>query len=446
MKIFNKILSIVATLIAIVGLVCLANYGMKIYYDKDLPGKNVALREPEQKFDVLFIGTSHFGAIQPCQLWERHGISSYNSYNDANSMVRNLASLKLSLQYCEPKLVVLETEHWWDEPEFEDALGAFHHSFDTYPITGEKVKTISDVASGNKETFKELLVPFYRYHSRWQELSPEDFDPQIDYYMGARIRQQANAFEQYPIMGDDYRINDKDTQYVEAIIQECQKRNINILLFELPYICGDEVQGRQNALYDVAEKYNIGFLNLTNYEGIVDYTCDFRDKEHMNLAGGLKCADFLAEYIKEAYAIPDRRGEESYAKVWDENMSRFTEGLNSYVKDCGGIDEAMNFLCMDQYEGEVLISDASLIADDEVIYHQLISTPIVENGLKQVEEAIESSSAYCISVTRKGLQIEVNELVGDEATKEIREKSGECAAYICIRDAKTKEVVVEKSI
>jgi len=445
MKFVFKLLSIVATLIALVCLVCLANYGMKIYYDKDLPGKNVALRDPEQKFDVLFIGTSHLGAIQPCQLWERHGISSYNSYNDANSMVRNLASLKLSLQYCEPQLVILETEHWWDEPEFEDALGAFHHSFDTYPTTAEKVQVISDVADDNKQTFKELLIPFYRYHSRWQELAKEDFDPQIDYYMGARIRQQANEFEQYPIMGEDYRIGDKDTQYVEAIIQECQNRNINILLLELPYICGDEVQGRQNALYDVAEKYNIGFLNMTNYEGLVDYTCDFRDKEHMNLAGGLKCADFLAEYIKEAYAIPDRRCEASYSKVWAENMSRFAAGLNSYVKDCGGIDEAMNFLCMDQYEGEILINDTSLIEDDVVLYHQLISTPIVENGLQRVDEIMDEAVSYCLSVTRDGIQADIKELVGDQATNEIRNLAGECSAYVCIRDAKTKDVIVEKS-
>lgn len=290
-----------------------------VFYYKDLPGKNIALREPNQKIDVLILGSSHGGVLNPCDMWELEGVSAYNSSTDGNSMKRHLYSLKMSLEYCDPQVVILETEGWWEEPDFYDEVGVFHYAFDTYPLTLEKIKDILEF-SQDPEVRKELFFPMIRFHERWKELEEKDFIPQVDYHMGATMRPEISEEEAPTVMGPEYQIMDADTTYVEQIIEECRQRGIDIMLLTLPFVADEESQERLNALSQVAEEQGVQYINLINYPGVIDFKTDMNDSEHLNNQGSRKCSELLCQYIKKVYGVPDRRGDEEYEKVWRRNI------------------------------------------------------------------------------------------------------------------------------
>jgi len=431
-KILYCLFTTLCSLVAIYFLIQTIPYVANIYRDKDAVGKNIPLRDERQKFDVLLVGASHMGAILPAQLWNRHGISCYNSYSDGNGMRKTVSSLEMSLQYCKPELVIIECETWWLDPDFydESGKGNYHHAFDTYPLftpfsdalygvdsaadidwskvniinqfKPEKLEAVKEFVkdqeaiaradkekdgeesqdgdkSGNEgnndsaaksdeeiqsemdEIEKEMAVPFYTYHSRWQELTEADFEPEVDYYMGGRNRFQSNAFElPERIMNADYVVDDEevsDIQYVEKAIKLCQDNDVQVLLVCLPYVQGEKVQGRHNKLYQICEQYGVEFINMMYERDLVNYSYDFRDAGHMNLSGGTKCGDFLAEYIKEHYGIKDRRGQAKYDEIWKENYALYKEGLHRDIEEVGNWAEAANYLGLDEFEGELYIAN-----------------------------------------------------------------------------------------
>jgi len=292
-----------------------------IFCYKDLPGKNIALREHKQNYDVLILGSSHGGVLNPIDMWKLEGISAYNSSTDGNSMKRNLYSLRMSLEYCNPRLVILETEGWWEEPDFYDEVGVFHYAFDTYPMSLEKFKCIWDFDK-RSEIRKELIFPIIRFHERWKELEEKDFIAQVDYDMGATVRPEIIEKESPIVMGPEYQITDSDTHYVEKIIDECKSRDINILLITLPFVADEETQGRLNALSQVAQEKRVEYINLINYPNVVDFQTDMNDDEHLNSQGSYKCSELICQFIKNVYDIPDRRGDKQFEKAWKKNMER----------------------------------------------------------------------------------------------------------------------------
>ncbi len=292
-----------------------------IFCYKDLPGKNIALRDRKQNYDVLILGSSHGGVLNPIDMWKLEGISAYNSSTDGNSMKRNLYSLRMSLEYCNPKLVILETEGWWEEPDFNEEVGVFHYAFDTYPMSFEKIKCIWDFDK-RSEIRKELFFPIIRFHERWKELEEKDFIPQVDYHMGATMRPDISEEESPVVMGPEYQIADSDTRYVEKIIDECKNRDIEILLLTLPFVADEETQGRLNALSQVAQEKGVEYINLINYPNVVDFQTDMNDDEHLNNRGSYKCSQLICQFIKTVYDVPDRRGDEVYERVWEKNLKR----------------------------------------------------------------------------------------------------------------------------
>ena len=100
---------------------------------------------------------------------------------------------------------------------------------------------------------------------------------------------------------------DKENKYLEKIIKDAKKSNINVWLVIPPYqqsyrkwLPSDKEIFKN--LYSISEKYsNVEIINLYNAE-IFDENNDFEDYEHLNINGAIKCTNF----IKEKMAIKDK--------------------------------------------------------------------------------------------------------------------------------------------
>lgn len=93
-------------------------------------------------------------------------------------------------------------------------------------------------------------------------------------------------------------------QYLEWIIQDCQKRNINVILLTTPtfhtyydVLNQEQVTEREEICNKLVKKYsNVTFLDWLKHEQFNED--DFFDADHLNEYGAEKLTKMLDEYIK----------------------------------------------------------------------------------------------------------------------------------------------------
>ena len=55
----------------------------------------------------------------------------------------------------------------------------------------------------------------------------------------------------------------------------------------------------------------------------IDWNKDTRDAgDHLNYYGAVKVTDFIGQYVKENYDMPDNRSNPEYVK-WNESLERY---------------------------------------------------------------------------------------------------------------------------
>lgn len=94
-------------------------------------------------------------------------------------------------------------------------------------------------------------------------------------------------------------------QYLEWIIQDCQKRNVKVILLTTPtfhtyydVLNQDQVIEREEICNNLVKKYsNVTFLDWLKYEQFNED--DFFDADHLNEYGAEKLTKMLDEYIAE---------------------------------------------------------------------------------------------------------------------------------------------------
>lgn len=94
-------------------------------------------------------------------------------------------------------------------------------------------------------------------------------------------------------------------QYLEWIIQDCQKRNINVILLTTPtfhtyydVLNQDQVIEREEICNSLVQKYNhVIFLDLLKHEQFDED--DFFDADHLNEYGAEKLTKMLDEFIMQ---------------------------------------------------------------------------------------------------------------------------------------------------
>lgn len=343
------------------GLIALLHlYGI-LFRDKSLDLKKEPITSwndeyvklPSNSLDVLFLGTSHnFCTINPSQIWNDTGITSYNFSSSAQDVNASKAYLYEGLRNQKPKMVFFEVRGMTLEGSEENWN---RMAYDNLPFSVEKYRNVINSIQSDQETDETLLsylFPVFRYHYRWDSLGYDDFA-----YMEPKRPLQYAMLGYYP----RYRVtkvsldnfyeptgkNDIDEQIKETVADMkamCNKNGIDFVLWKAPTPMWREEY--HNLVQKFADEWDLPFLDL-NYkikEIDIDIESDFFDKNsHLNSYGAEKVTDFLERYLTENYAFDDHRMDERY-EYWEKCSRRFdsnylSQGISSiedylrYVKD-----------------------------------------------------------------------------------------------------------------
>lgn len=296
------------------------------------------LIEGETNKDIFFVGTSHImDGVIPAELWHQYGYTSYVLCSEYNDMDRNVPMLRLALQYAKPALVVLDIDNYWEKSPAENTLNGYHEYADAFPLTQEKLGTTLELYS-DQETRSELLFPILRYHERWKDLSRGDFRKKgsDDYLKGYEFSTEVQKVELNEAVPKEQGILAEDAYgvaVIEAFIDECHERGIEVLLVTIPFAADTNEQVYLQGMHSLAEKKGIVYLNLLTVDGLVDGTTDFRDEGHLNVFGAQKVTEYLGRYIEENYAVPVRNEDAVYVQEWNADYEEYLEETTESISE-----------------------------------------------------------------------------------------------------------------
>ena len=283
--------------------------------------------EQEEPFDVLFLGTSHTRyAVIPMDLWKDYGIVSYNMAIQGAYMPTIYWTMMDHLERAKPKLVVIDCYYLHMDEKGCNAIGETHVALDALPLDRNKFSAIKDTFGGTGQEL-EFVWDFVLYHDRWNKLTRNDFVPEMAPTKGCGLGFEITEVPEIGMI-DASNVMEEDTLgviYLRKMIEECQARNIDVLLTYIPYLPDEIGQKEANRAALIAEEYGIDYINYLQ-KNLIEYNVDLNDMEwspmgtngHLNFSGAGKLTDHLGDYIVSNYDIPDRRSDPAYADWYDD--------------------------------------------------------------------------------------------------------------------------------
>jgi hypothetical protein len=291
-------------------------------------------QQPKDSIDVLFLGASSYRqGLSPLLLWEKYGFTSYVLASSLQSSEVTYYYLIEALKNQHPKVVVLDGVTLLESYDVDVREDNLRQSIDPMRLSIEKVQLALDiVAQSKKQTLASYIFPFFRYHTRWKELSQIDFEyykiDRYDHFRGVDVQYQIVPFgfpEDFMKPTDKIgKYNDDATYYYAKIIQLCRENNIKVLFITLPRL--NWSYSKYLRVEQFAEKYNVPHIDYTlpkkDNEFEFNPAVDFFDPGHLNIYGIQKYTQPVGDYLKKKCDLPDKRGDSAY-KQWDVDLQYF---------------------------------------------------------------------------------------------------------------------------
>lgn len=315
-------------ILCVVLLVCLSLGGLHILSTvterKDSRAKYAAFFEATQDLDVLYLGTSHvLNAFFPMELWKDFGVTSYNLAGHSSTMALNYWVLMNALEYTSPRLVIIDCYGACLEEKCT-SVDYVHLSLDAFPLTRTKLAAINDLFDADSGRRFDFIWDFSVYHSRWKELTSEDFKTPTSPEKGAdsRVGVAVPAVSAPSAKVLDVLPDNTGISYLRRIAEECRARGIDVLLTYLPFPAGEHEWMEANYISGFAAAHGLDYINFLGTD-VVSFDTDCYDAaSHLNPSGARKTTRYLGEYIRANYGLPDRRGDEAYSS-WNADYSAY---------------------------------------------------------------------------------------------------------------------------
>lgn len=233
--------------------------------DGIIPVKSLYEQE-EGTIDALFLGSSHCGiGIDIGELWKSYGISGFALWGSTQPPWNSYYYLREALKTQSPEVVAYEVytlSHTYpagyaDEPVQLVNTGGMRFSQNKW----EAIK-----ASAPKERWLSLLLGYPLYHTRYDELTEEDFlffpnnrDLRLD--KGSISRWGTGEFELPDVSGitECISLDEKGEKYLRKIIELCQEKRIPIILYTVPETKRATEQPYYNSVAMITQEYGIDY-------------------------------------------------------------------------------------------------------------------------------------------------------------------------------------------
>lgn len=277
--------------------------------------------------DVIFLGDCEvYANFSPMELYREAGITSYVRGSSQQLIWQSYSVLKETFRYETPKAVVYNVNAMrYDKPVSE----AFNRlTIDKMRWSMDKVDIIHS-SMMEEESFLSYVFPILRYHSRFDELTGEDFSylfrRKDNTHNGFLINKNVKPVESLPTQRrlPSYDFSEICWEYLDKIRLLCEDNGTQLILIKAPSVYPFWYEEYDAQIEDYARAHGLAFYNfLDHVEEIgIDYTTDTYDGGlHMNLAGAKKLSAYFAPILAQNHGLTDHRSDPATALEYNERL------------------------------------------------------------------------------------------------------------------------------
>lgn len=294
--------------------------------------------QPKDTIDVLFLGASStLRAVSPLVIWEDYGISSYVLASPIQPPVVIYNKFVEALKYQNPKIVFLDGISLIDAYDVDKREPFLHSAVDPMRFSVQKINIALYVAENSEtQSFFSYLFPILRYHSRWPELTANDFSinkPSDNYYQRGSVVLEDHTTIQLPDdfmnpNGDNFTLDPESVGYYEKIIALSKEKGINVILVSFPKRTWS--YAKHLAVEELARNNGMPYIdyNMPDMMESINFdpSKDFYDGGHVRISGAIPISLNIGNYLISNYNLTDKRLDPNYSQ-WNEDALRFSESI-----------------------------------------------------------------------------------------------------------------------
>lgn len=294
--------------------------------------------------DVIFIGGSmSYAAFSPMELYEKHGISSYNFGTSNQSMLAGYIWALEAGEHQNYKAVVVEA--------LEVTMSHGDIATDIRSLFSMGINhNYMRLAGVYRRNFYKVLFPVLVLHDGWA-INESTFERSVNEnarYLRGFVPLTSQAGEEYQtllVQGDETATAYMKFPYLDRLREYCDDNGIQLILVKT-LMASNEVNywddGLHNRLQEYADQYNVPFFDFNTAEyleaaGLNISTDVAADLRHMNISGARKVTDYIGKYLLQLdnidiaqYDNPDLWSDviEEYHRILEEVQAAAAEGAD----------------------------------------------------------------------------------------------------------------------
>lgn len=122
-------------------------------------------------------------------------------------------------------------------------------------------------------------------------------------------------------------LSDETLGYIDDIEAKAEELGVKVLLVATPYYPSKGQASKQLQLDEYIASKGYDYLNMNNVldELNLDYSTDFYNSKHVNIAGAKKVTTYLAQYIEDNYGLQ--------SKLTDEQKQSWTDACDAWADE-----------------------------------------------------------------------------------------------------------------
>ncbi len=311
------------------------------------------MNEKENSVDVVFLGSSStYSGIVPTVMWKDSGITAYNLSIVTGASFIDYYQLRflLQVQTQKPKLVVFDFTRIGTNAKASSSAkqeNSHRKIIEAMPFWKLRYEMIFQLKKDNPgQNLFTYLFPLLRYHSRWNDVSKEDFQPsEHDAYSKGGIFR--NVISEKPadchpeLFEADIKpkeVVDYSYGYYKKIVDLCKENGIEVAVASYPKENSENWISIFKALQNFCDENEISYYNLSTPENWaalgIDGATDFFDSGHLNARGAVKTSRAFAKQLQADYHLPDHRDDPEYSS-WDDAWNMFYANNTDVLAEFG---------------------------------------------------------------------------------------------------------------
>jgi hypothetical protein len=245
--------------------------------------------------DILFIGSSHTYRGFDSRIFINAGYKTFNLGSSAQTPLETQVLLNRYLKQINPKLVVFEVfQETFIKDGVESSLDILANDRNDFNSVKMALKI------NNKLTYNSLIYSFYRQYTHRNTCNEPKENEEDKYVDGGFVEKRLTYYhDTMNYIPHSLVWNKKQFKVFEEVLTSLQRKNIKVILVQLPitstlynsYSNNDDFDNRMNQF---GEYYNYNQLMHLND------SLDFFDDDHMNQNGVISMnTEFLKILDKE---------------------------------------------------------------------------------------------------------------------------------------------------